>query len=117
MWVNEYAYDPQKIVVHHQPLTKNHYPASSLPPHPRVHYIGGFNGVASLPAEKYDAFLYTSLFDGMPNTPVEIALRGLPIVAARVGGLPDFIGENGFIVDDITNPKACLLYTSPSPRD
>ena len=167
MWVNEYAYDPQKIVVHHQPLTKNHYPvvdklpnsrrilwasrlapeklpklvseiadllpedvhidmygdpssefpANSLPPHPRVHYIGGFNGVASLPAEKYDAFLYTSLFDGMPNTPVEIALRGLPIVAARVGGLPDFIGENGFIVDHITNPKAYAKYIKQTLDD
>ena len=50
----------------------------------------------------------------MPNTPVEIALRGLPIVAARVGGLPDFIDENGFIVDDVTNPKAyakCIKQT------
>lgn len=50
----------------------------------------------------------------MPNTPVEIALRGLPIVADRVGGLPDFIGENGFIVDDITNPKSyakCIKQT------
>lgn len=156
MWVNEYAYDSQKIVVHHQPLTKNHYPAltkpansrrilwasrlapeklpqlvakvadllsedihidmygdeshefpaNNLPQHPRVHYLGGFNGVASLPVEKYDVFLYTSLFDGMPNTPVEIALRGLPIVAARVGGLPDFIGKEGYIVDDITSPEA-----------
>ena len=97
MWINEYAYNPQKIVVHHQPLTKNHYPAvnklsnsrrilwasrlapeklpqlvakiadllpedvhidmygdtssefpaSKLPVHPRVHYLGGFNGVVS----------------------------------------------------------------------
>ena len=42
----------------------------------------------------------------MPNTPIEIALRGLPLVAARVGGVADFVGTYGQIVDDITNPKA-----------
>lgn len=167
MWVNEYAYDLQKIAIHHQPLTKNHYPAvtkpansrrvlwasrlapeklpqlvakiadllpddvhidmygdeshefpaSKLPQHPRVHYLGGFNGVTSLPVEKYDIFLYTSLFDGMPNTPVEIALRGLPIVAARVGGLPDFMDKEGYIVDDITNPEAYAKAIKDSLSD
>lgn len=167
MWINEYAYNPQKIVVHHQPLTKNHYPAvnklsnsrrilwasrlapeklpqlvakiadllpedvhidmygdtssefpaSKLPAHPRVHYLGGFNGVASLPVEKYDVFLYTSLFDGMPNTPIEIALRGLPIVAARVGGLPDFIVKNGRLVEDVTSPEAYAKAISDTLAD
>lgn len=155
MWMDEYAYDPKRIIVHHQPLTDTEYPAttapagnnrilwasrlspeklpqlvariadllpdveidmygdaspevaaSSLPVHPRVHYKGGFNGVASLPVDQYDVFLYTSLFDGMPNTPLEIGLCGLPIVAARVGGLADAIGEYSSIVDDITNPHA-----------
>ena len=154
MWTEEYAYDPKRIVVHHQPLTDAKYPvvtkptstnrilwasrlspeklphlvariaellpdieidmygdaspevpASSLPSHPRVHYRGGFNGIASLPVAQYDAFLYTSLFDGMPNTPLEIGLCGLPIVAAKVGGLADVIGEHSAIVDDVTNPE------------
>ena len=82
------------------------FPTHKLPSHPRVHYRGGFNGVPSLPIDSYDAFLYTSLFDGMPNTPIEIALCGLPLVAARVGGVADFVGTYGQIVDDITNPKA-----------
>lgn len=155
MWIEEYAYDPKRIVIHHQPLTDTRYPVvsapvgnnrvlwasrlspeklpqlvariaellpdveidmygdaspefpvSSLPSHPRVHYRGGFNGVASLPVGEYDAFLYTSLFDGMPNTPLEIGLCGLPIVAARVGGLADVIGEHSAIVDDIINPES-----------
>lgn len=82
------------------------FPVHKLPSHPRVHYRGGFNGIPSLPVDNYDAFLYTSLFDGMPNTPIEIALCGLPLVAARVGGVADFVGTYGQIVDDITNPKA-----------
>ena len=82
------------------------FPTHKLPSHPQVHYRGGFNGVPSLPVDNYDAFLYTSLFDGMPNTPIEIALCGLPLVAARVGGVADFVGTYGQIVDDITNPKA-----------
>ena len=82
------------------------FPTHKLPSHPRVHYRGGFNGIPSLPVDNYDVFLYTSLFDGMPNTPIEIALCGLPLVAARVGGVADFVGTYGQIVDDITNPKA-----------
>lgn len=97
--------------------TSSEFPASKLPVHPRVHYLGGFNGVVSLPVEKYDVFLYTSLFDGMPNTPIEIALRGLPIVAARVGGLPDFIGKNGRLVEDVTSPEAYAKAISDTLAD
>lgn len=72
--------------------------AKDLPTNPNVHYKGTFDGFNSLPTEKYSAYLYTSLFDGMPNSPIEASLCELPIVASDVGDLQEFIGENGIIV-------------------
>ena len=80
--------------------------AKDLPNNPRVHYKGGYDGFYNLPLCNYDLYLYTSLFDGMPNAPLEAALNGLPIIASNVGDLKQFIGENGVVVDDIKNPKA-----------
>jgi len=59
-----------------------------------VRYLGGFNGLHTLDLAQYDAFLYTSLFDGMPNTLLEIGLHGLPIVSSAVGGIPELIRDN-----------------------
>jgi glycosyltransferase involved in cell wall biosynthesis len=45
--------------------------------------------------------LLTSSFEGMPNVVMEAQLCGLPVVASRVGGVPDCMinGETGYIVD------------------
>ena len=74
--------------------------------HPRVHYAGPYNGFNSIDTNRYSLYLYTSLFDGMPNAPLEAALADIPIIASNVGDLKQFIGENGVVVDDIKNPKA-----------
>ncbi len=73
-----------------------------------VRYCGGFNGMSTLPLTDYDAFLYTSLFDGMPNTLLEIGLAGLPIVSSAVGGIPELIQDEttGLLVRDIRQPTA-----------
>ena len=48
-----------------------------------------------------DVFLFPSHFEGLPNAVIEAMAAGVPIVATRVGGIPDLIrhGENGFLVD------------------
>lgn len=88
---------------------------------PNVHYSGAFDGSSSLPLEDYDAYLYTSQFDGMPNAILEIAEAGLPIVASAVGGIPEFIQdkETGLLIKDIYNPTAyaaalTLLQKNPN---
>lgn len=67
-----------------------------------VAYIRPFDGIDDLPIEDYDIFLYTSNADGMPNMLLEIASKGLPIVAPDVGGIKDFIrdGVTGLLVND-----------------
>ena len=63
-----------------------------------------------------DVFLFPSHFEGLPNAVIEAMAAGLPVVATRVGGVPDLVrhGENGFLVDvgDVARMTAlvgCLL--------
>lgn len=65
-------------------------------------YCGSFNGLSSININQYDCFLYTSFIDGLPNTILEVASKGLPIVASNAGGIKDFIKnkKTGILVKD-----------------
>jgi glycosyltransferase involved in cell wall biosynthesis len=74
---------------------------SSLNALPNVKYYGPFDGLSSLPIERYDIFLYTSQWDGLPNVLLEAVSLGLPVVAPAIGGIPELIqhGKTGFLVE------------------
>lgn len=85
-----------------------------------VQYKGSFNDYFSLPLHEYDAYLYTSLFDGMPNSILEAATAHLPIVSAAVGGVPDFIAdkESGLLVPTLDSAQEyamALRYYAEHP--
>ncbi len=63
-------------------------------------YHGPFADPADLVRTRtYDAFLFTSRWEGMPNMLLEVGALGVPIVAPDVGGVGELIGEStGFLV-------------------
>lgn len=65
-----------------------------------VELVGWQNDVASW-MKNWDIFAMSSLWEGLPCAVVEARLCKLPVVAYRIGGIPEVIidGENGFIVE------------------
>jgi len=66
-----------------------------------VRYRGGFSSFSELPVGEFDAFLYTSSHDGLPNILLEALSSGLPVIAPDVGGIREVVidGETGWLVD------------------
>ncbi|WP_435655333.1 glycosyltransferase family 4 protein [Brucella pituitosa] len=47
-----------------------------------------------------NAFLFTSIWEGMPNTLIEASYLGYPVVAADVGGVSELVtSETGWLID------------------
>jgi glycosyltransferase involved in cell wall biosynthesis len=69
-----------------------------------------------------DIFVYPSYSEGMPIAVIEAMACGLPIIATRVGGLPDLVsdGINGILVDvgstDQLASAIQILSTNPDLR-
>jgi glycosyltransferase involved in cell wall biosynthesis len=61
---------------------------------------GPYSDWGQLNAADFDVFLYTSIYDGMPNVVLEALSSGMVVVSPRQGGLPEVIenGVNGFLV-------------------
>jgi glycosyltransferase involved in cell wall biosynthesis len=70
---------------------------------PNVTLYGAYDAFNSVAARQdYQAFLYTTAFDGLPNVLLEAASHRIPIVAPpTIGGLADAVSaETAFPVDD-----------------
>ncbi len=65
-----------------------------------VQFLGSQNNVYPY-LQDADIFLLPSHYEGMPMTIIEAMGTGLPIVATRVGGVPDMIahGESGLLTE------------------
>lgn len=66
----------------------------------RVHFAGRLPNVPNL-HHLFDVSVLCSLTEAFPNSLLEAMAAGKPVVASRVGGIPDAVrdGETGFLVD------------------
>ena len=84
--------------------------AAQLGMEKQVQFLGSQSNVYPYLHEA-DAFLLPSNYEGMPMTIIEAMGTGLPIVATRVGGVPDMItdGESGLLtpIDSNAVAEAC----------
>jgi len=84
-------------------------------------FLGYQEQVASLFAA-FDVFILPSANEGTPVTAIEALAAGKPVVATRVGGIPDVVrdGEDGFLVApgdvDAIAERLAQLATDPQLR-
>jgi glycosyltransferase involved in cell wall biosynthesis len=61
---------------------------------PNLFWHGGYRSFDSIGPEQFEALVYTSLYDGLPNVLLEAGAHGIPIVAPiSVGGIGELISE------------------------
>jgi glycosyltransferase involved in cell wall biosynthesis len=81
---------------------------------------GGFKSFNDIGIDDIDVFLYTSLWDGLPNVILEAAAAGLPVVASDVGGIGELVTtETGWLIDSTVDPDPYIaaLHSITIDRD
>ena len=85
----------------------------------QVTFTGHVDDLPSLLAAT-DIFCHPSLKDGLPNSVAEAMAMGVPVVASRVGGIPEIVedGRSGLLVapHDVHGIRDALLRLIGSPE-
>lgn len=84
-----------------------------------VFNIHGYVAHAREKIAEADLFVLLSHYEGLPNVIYEALLSGTPVLATRVGGIPEQVedGERGWLVDDVEEKiveKICNLVIHSS---
>ncbi|MCC0022616.1 MAG: glycosyltransferase [Hyphomicrobiaceae bacterium] len=89
-----------RIEVHGKPVLGD-FDVERLSGLGNLEYRGGFDDFSKFAENGADGYLYTSYFDGLPNTVIEAIETGLPIIAPRHAGIAELVdmGTGGFLVD------------------
>jgi glycosyltransferase involved in cell wall biosynthesis len=87
----------------------------------RVKFLGRRNDVGAC-LEIGDAFVFPSLFEGLPLAPIEAMLKGVPCIATRIGPVQEIMTdrENALLVAQGSVPELAAamreLYSNPGLR-
>jgi len=76
-----------------------------------LEYLGPFDNFESLMPESFDAFLYTSAYDGLPNVVLEAMGHSLPVIAPDVGGVCEAVvsGKTGWLIHSVCGSDDALV--------
>ena len=76
-----------------------------------LEYLGPFDNFDSLKPETFDAFLYTSAYDGLPNVVLEAMGHALPVIAPDVGGVREAVssGKTGWLIPSVGGGDDALV--------
>ena len=76
-----------------------------------LEYLGPFDNFDSLKPETFDAFLYTSAYDGLPNIVLEAMGYSLPVIAPDVGGVREAVvsGKTGWLIPSVSGGDDALV--------
>lgn len=86
----------------------NRFDVDNFATRPRLQYKGPFSDFGEIDHRRYDGFVYTSMFDGVPNVVLEAMAAGLPVIAPDCDGLPEVVlpGETGILVPNLPGERA-----------
>lgn len=74
-----------------------------------LHFHGSYSDFCALPLDRFGAYIYTTLWDGLPNALLAAAAAGIPIVAPAVGGIGELVCEQtGWLVSDPMDASAYI---------
>lgn len=83
---------------------------SRLPSSGNYTVMPAFLNIDSVGIGGYDALIYTSYYDGIPNIILEAMVRGVPVVAVPIGGMPEVLSsDSGYIVADSQSDQALAM--------
>jgi len=74
---------------------------------PNVEFLGEYQHIDKLDINAYDLYLFTSKFEGIPTIILDMAMLGIPIVSANVGGISEVLGRDyPLLVQESDNDEA-----------
>ncbi len=95
--------------------------AEPPPSAPNLRIHGEYSSVSALLRGRHHCYLHTCESGGLPLQLLAAAAAGVPLVAPRVGGIPELVNETtGFLVeraDDVSGFVRCLETIRRSPED
>ncbi|WP_167361006.1 glycosyltransferase [Pseudomonas citronellolis] len=93
-----------------------------LPALPNLSYEGPFSSPLEwLDRFDFDAFVFTSRWEGMPNILIEVGALGIPVIAPTVGGVGELVStETGYPLPErpsVSDYEQALQAISQSPLE
>ncbi|MDQ3014410.1 MAG: glycosyltransferase [bacterium] len=81
-------------------------------------FLAGFITNASLNLKAFDLFLLPSLKEGLPYVILEAGFAEIPVIATKVGGIPEMTNGNAFLIEPRSSSEiSTAISTAIENRD